>query len=59
MPLPRSLEEDLRSWLKQRLELFEQDKSQNMHEVEVPFALERKYPNAPYEWGGSMSPDLA
>ena len=51
VPLPKSLEEDLRTWLKQRAELFEQDKSQNMHEVEVPFALDRKYPNAPYEWG--------
>jgi len=43
--------QDLRTWLNLRAELFERDKSQNMHEVEVPFALDRKYPNAPYEWG--------
>ena len=51
VPLPKSLEETLRTWLKQRAELFEQDKIQNMHEVEVPFALARKYPSAPFEWG--------
>ena len=51
VPLPKSLEEDLRMWLKWRTELFERDRSQNMHEVEVPFALARKYPRAPYDWG--------
>ena len=51
VPLPKSLEETLRTWLKQRAELFEQDKIQNMHEVEGPFALARKYPSAPFEWG--------
>jgi integrase len=27
------------------------DKAKNMHEVEIPDALDRKYPNAPYAWG--------
>jgi len=51
VPLPKSLEENLKMWLKHRAELFERDQVQNMHEVEVPFALARKYPKAPYEWG--------
>lgn len=51
VPLPKSLEPDLHEWLKRRIALYESDKAQNMHEVEVPFALARKYPHAPYEWG--------
>lgn len=51
VPLPQTFEDDLREWLKKRADLFERDKSQNMHEVEVPYALARKYPNAPFAWG--------
>ena len=51
VPLPKSLEEDLRVWLKNRAALFDADKAANMHEVELPYALARKYPNAPFAWG--------
>ena len=51
VPLPKSLEDDLRGWLKSRAALFEADKAGNMHEVELPYALARKYPNAPFAWG--------
>ena len=51
VPLPRSDEQPLREWLARRQELFESDKAQNMHEVEAPYALARKYPNAPFAWG--------
>lgn len=51
VPLPKSLEGELREWLKTRAALFEADKAQNRHEVEVPFALARKYPDAPFAWG--------
>jgi integron integrase len=50
-PLPARLEEDLRRWLEGRKALYEADKAKNMHEVELPDALDRKYPNAPYSWG--------
>jgi len=51
VPLPKSLEDDLRAWLERRLTLYESDKARNMHEVEVPYALARKYPSAPFAWG--------
>ncbi|MDZ4200164.1 MAG: integron integrase, partial [Kiritimatiellia bacterium] len=51
VPLPRSLESDLQAWLKSRATLYESDKTRNMHEVEVPYALARKYPRAPFDWG--------
>jgi len=51
VPLPKSLEEDLRVWLQNRAALFDADKAANMHEVELPYALARKYPNAPFAWG--------
>jgi integron integrase len=50
VPLPKALEEELSEWLVKRKQLFEQDKEKNMHEVELPHALEKKYPNAPYDW---------
>jgi integrase len=37
--------------LERRRSLYETDKAHNMHEVEVPYALARKYPRAPFEWG--------
>jgi integron integrase len=51
VPLPKSDEQPLRAWLERRQALYEADKAKNMHEVEVPDALDRKYPNAPYSWG--------
>lgn len=51
VPLPISLRDELRAWLKRRRALYESDKAENMHEVEVPYALARKYPNAPFDWG--------
>ena len=51
VPLPAKHAADLRSWLERRKALYEADKTQNMHEVEVPGALARKYPNAPFSWG--------
>ena len=51
VPLPRSDELPLRDWLKRRETLYEHDKAQNMHEVELPYALAQKYPNAPFSWG--------
>jgi len=51
VPLPAKYAADLRSWLEERKTLYEADKAKNMHEVEVPGALARKYPNAPFAWG--------
>lgn len=51
VPLPMRFRDELRSWLERRRALYERDKIQNMHEVEVPYALARKYPNAPFAWG--------
>ena len=51
VPLPAKCAGDLRHWLEQRRKLYETDKARNMHEVAVPDALDRKYPNAPYAWG--------
>jgi len=51
VPLPTKYALDLRHWLDVRQTLYEADKAKNMHKVEVPGALEHKYPNAPYAWG--------
>ena len=51
VPLPAKYAGELRDWLEQRRRLYEADKAANMHEVEVPGALARKYPNAPFAWG--------
>ena len=50
VPLPGSLKLDLIEQLEWRRRLYEDDKAKDMHEVELPGALARKYPNAPYEW---------
>jgi integron integrase len=50
VPLPTRYAEHLREWLERRRNLFEEDKAKNMHEVQLPDALSRKYPRAPYEW---------
>ena len=51
VPLPAKYAADLHNWLERRKVLYEADKVKNMHEVEVPGALDRKYPNAPFSWG--------
>ena len=47
---PAKLQEAVRQQLEERRALFEADKAKNMHGVYLPDALDRKYPNAPYEW---------
>jgi integron integrase len=49
--LPGSLAEPLRTHLSQVLERHGRAMSDGYGGVELPEALERKYPNAPYEWG--------
>ncbi|WP_107561352.1 tyrosine-type recombinase/integrase [Candidatus Methylomirabilis limnetica] len=51
VPLPARYRAELQEWLERRHEQYLADKARNMHEVEVPGALARKYPNAPYQWG--------
>lgn len=50
VPFPASLRDALRAQLDWRRKLFEEDRKENRHEVELPDALARKYPSAPYEW---------
>lgn len=50
VPFPSALRDALRAQLDWRRELFERDKTEGRHEVELPDALARKYPAAPYEW---------
>ena len=50
VPFPASLKEPLRAQLDWRKQLFAKDQKENRHEVELPDALARKYPAAPYEW---------
>ncbi|MCD6526885.1 MAG: integron integrase [Desulfuromonas sp.] len=50
VPFPEALRNELRAQIDWRKELFEQDKAEDKHEVELPGALARKYPAAPYEW---------
>ncbi len=50
VPFPALLRDELRAQLDWRRELFEQDRAEEKHEVELPGALARKYPAAPYEW---------
>jgi integron integrase len=49
--LPGSLAEPLRTHLEQVRERHGRAMSDGFGGVELPEALERKYPNAPYEWG--------
>jgi len=51
VPLPVRYREELQQWLERRHEQYLEDKARNMHEVEVPGALARKYPTAPFQWG--------
>ncbi len=50
VPFPVSLRDELRAQLDWRRALFEEDREKGMNEVELPDALARKYPAAPYEW---------
>lgn len=50
VPFPAKVREEMQAWLKRRQEQYEADKARNMHEVEVPGALARKYPHASREW---------
>jgi integron integrase len=50
VPFPASLKAELYQHLDGRRHQYEEDRKQGMHEVELPGALARKYPNAPYEW---------
>jgi integron integrase len=51
VPLPTRYRQELQRWLERRQEQYLADKAKNMHEVEVPDALARKYPSAPFQWG--------
>ena len=50
VPLPASLIEPLRAQLKARLKMHHIDQARGMVDVELPYALAKKYPNAPKEW---------
>jgi integron integrase len=48
--LPADLVDPLSAHLAQVRITFERDRGRNMAGVHLPYALERKYPNAPFEW---------
>jgi integron integrase len=50
VPLPNRTKPELINHLMLRKKTYEQDREKGMHEVEMPHALGRKYPNAKYEW---------
>ena len=50
VPFPTSLKAELYQQLDGRRKQYESDREKNMHEVELPGSLARKYPKAPYEW---------
>jgi integrase len=50
VPFPKKYREEMQHWLKRGQDLYDADKANNQHEVEVPGALAQKYPNAPWEW---------
>lgn len=49
--LPESLKPALREQLRRAKAIHERDVSDGWGAVALPDALDRKYPNAPYEWG--------
>lgn len=51
VPLPLCAEDRLQRHLEQVKKLHEQDLRDGFGTVELPDALDRKYPNAPKEWG--------
>ncbi len=50
VPFPQALKAEFYRHLDARRNQFENDREGGMHEVELPGALARKYPNGPYEW---------
>jgi integron integrase len=51
VPLPTRYRQELQQWIEKRREQYLVDQDRNRHEVEVPDALARKYPSAPFQWG--------
>ena len=49
--LPEKIKEPLKAYLKTVKQVHEKDLKGGYGEVELPYALERKYPNAVKEWG--------
>jgi integron integrase len=49
--LPDSLCGDLSAHLRLTRRIYDNDRAHGLHGVHLPFALERKYPNAGKEWG--------
>ena len=50
VPLPQSLKEPLKKHLEARHRLFLSDRAKGLHAVELPGALNRKYPKAMFDW---------
>ncbi len=50
VPLPSTIIQPLRDQLAARLKMHHIDQARGMVDVELPYALARKYPNAPREW---------
>jgi len=50
VPFPASLKSELHQHLGGRRHQYKQDRRKDMHEVELPGALARKYPKAAYQW---------
>ena len=50
VPFPVTLKPELLQHISGRRAQYQKDKEQNMHEVELPWRLARKYPSAPYQW---------
>lgn len=48
--LPQSLREPLRKHLREVKKIHEQDLAEGYGRVLMPYALDRKYPNAPVDW---------
>lgn len=48
--LPDRLHEPLKAQLAQRRSVFELDRQRGVHAVSLPYALHRKYPDAPTQW---------
>jgi len=48
--LPESIKKDLREQINKARKIYERDRKNNMPGVQIPNALERKYPNAGKEW---------
>jgi integron integrase len=50
VPLPVTLKPELFQHISGRRVQYDKDKTQNIHEVELPGRLAQKYPSAPYQW---------